>query len=105
MSSELKDFFNACKDHDWYYAQSDDIQVFRDGDRVRKSLFQEAQTNEQKAKIYQAWHDAHFTGPDWKIGTKKAPTPRPEDFGLEPDSPFPEIKRRSLRSKFVEDVR
>jgi hypothetical protein len=48
-------FFNACKNFDWYYNYSDDHRVWRSGEAASKQLLEESKTDPIKSKIYTDW--------------------------------------------------
>jgi hypothetical protein len=51
----IEEFFNACKNFDWYYSYSDDHGVWRRGEARSKELLDESKTDPIKSKIHTDW--------------------------------------------------
>ena len=75
------EYFSACATHDWYYAFSEDMRVYRAGSSAESNLKGEAKSDKVKQAIYDAWHDYYFSGQ--AFGTEKAPKPEIQDFDIE----------------------
>jgi len=73
------EFFNRCKNHDWYYDFSDDYRVWQRGtaarDELRRLIAEAGADRSVFQAIYDKWRDYMFNGPSW--GTEKPPEPQP----------------------------
>jgi hypothetical protein len=58
-------FFNACKNFDWYYDFSDDSRVWRNGTAAKEKLLNEAKSDPIKMKIFTDWNKHMFSGESW----------------------------------------
>lgn len=67
----LKEFDKMLSHHDWYFAFSDDGGVYRSGQRSADALVAISRESEDHAKLFKAWRDLHFTGPNWYPATEK----------------------------------
>lgn len=55
-----REFWTACRLHDWTYMYSDDPGVYRNGKESNEHLWAIAHEDEECKKIYLAWHAYHF---------------------------------------------
>jgi len=74
------EFFNKCKNFDWFYGYSDDYSVYARGEREGTLIVSIAKSDEFLGKIHEAWKNHIYSGPLWKNEAK--PAPKLEDFGL-----------------------
>lgn len=74
----LKEFFDLCASHDWYYSYSDDQRVWRKGQVASGRLSKMAYTSEEHEAIYDAWQTHMFSGVNF--GRKETPKPQWKDF-------------------------
>lgn len=75
------EFFKAAAGHDWYYEMSDDHRYYVAGREHMRQLQADAQGDEVKKKILDAWTAHMFSGTPWN--TERTPRPQLSDFGLE----------------------
>jgi hypothetical protein len=69
----LHAFWEACRDHDWHYENSEDQRVWREGGAVASRLATQATISFEHKRIYLDWKRHHFTGPAY--GTERRPPP------------------------------
>ncbi len=55
-----REYWNACRLHDWQYFMSDDPGVFRDGQDAEDRLLLLAHKDRPLNDIYNQWRDYHF---------------------------------------------
>lgn len=67
------DFYDACEAFDWFYEMSDDSQVWRRGEVVRRALMSHAPEGSENRAIWRAWVDYHYSGEPWSTEKKPAP--------------------------------
>lgn len=75
------EFFKAAAGHDWYHEMSDDHRYYVAGRQNLQRLQADAQGDEVKKAILDAWAAHKFSGEPWK--TEPQPQPQLSDFGLE----------------------
>ncbi|AAQ64357.1 hypothetical protein KVP40.0287 [Vibrio phage KVP40] len=75
--SDDHQFFHDCAGFDWFYQFSDDHSVYLRGERELSKL-KSRMTNERRNKIYEAWCQYMFSGPNF--GLEQHPEPKWEDF-------------------------
>lgn len=61
----LKEFDKMLSHHDWYYAFCDDYSAYMRGQRSADALGAIVRESEDHARLFKAWRDLHFTGPNW----------------------------------------
>ena len=69
----LRDYFDRCEAHDWYFEMSDDHSVWRRGLAADAALRAEAKTDAAKQAILDGWAKHMFTGQPW--GNERAARP------------------------------
>ena len=67
----LKDFDTMLKNHDWFYAFSDDYSVWVHGERAVERLAEITRESDAHAKLFKVWRDSYFTGPNWYPKTEQ----------------------------------
>lgn len=72
MTEDERNFFQSCAGHDWYYGQSDDLEVYQDGRDAEKRLVEEAKTSPVKSIIYDL-HFCKFFGPGSNFNPSSTP--------------------------------
>jgi len=55
-----REYWTACRLHDWFYTYSDDPGVYRAGKEDRNRLMSVANSDEELKAIFLAWQDHHF---------------------------------------------
>lgn len=55
-----RQFWTACRIHDWTYMYSDDPGIYRNGKEQNESLLNAAHDNPALMDIYRAWGEYHF---------------------------------------------
>ena len=55
-----RQFWTACRIHDWTYMYSDDPGVYRNGKEQNEALLNEAHADPALMDIYRAWGEYHF---------------------------------------------
>lgn len=59
-----REYWTACRLHDWHYSYSDDPGVFRNGSESEFNLLALSANNPELSAIYEAWADYHYgSGP------------------------------------------
>jgi len=70
-----KQYFDRCKNFDWYFDFSDDyFGVALPGKRVQEQLEQAYMCFPEWKTIYMAWHDYHYSGDNWEKEQALKPT-------------------------------
>ena len=55
-----RQFWTACRIHDWTYMYSDDPGVYRNGKEENEALLEAAHKNPALMDMYRAWSAYHF---------------------------------------------
>ena len=63
--TDLAEFDKMLRNHDWYFAFSDDHSTYLSGQRSVDALVQIAKESEDHAKLFKGWRDLYFTGSNW----------------------------------------
>lgn len=102
-----REYWTACRLHDWTYMYSDDPGVYRAGREESERLLSIADTSEEHKSIYAAWHAYHFDNaakPDEpKIDPKETEPPKEKmtmTYAITNTVPIPRRKRRVIKSKY-----
>jgi hypothetical protein len=74
----IKEYFEACKNFDWYYSFSDDHRVYTRESANEKKLVAEYKNDPIKEKIFKDWSKHVFSGKGWS--TAQAPKPELENY-------------------------
>lgn len=69
----LHAFWEACRDHDWHYENSEDQRVWREGAAEASRLATQATISREHKRIYLGWKRHHSTGSAY--GTDRLPAP------------------------------
>jgi len=80
-----KQYFDCCKNFDWYFDFSDDyFGVALPGKQQQQQRLEQCYIDHPEWRcIYVAWHDYHYSGDNW--GKEQAPKPTYEMFGIKGD--------------------
>lgn len=71
----LSEYYDLLTSHDWYYAFSDDIRVYRKGEKQEMYLAGIAKRNGISFQnLFDAFHEYHFSGQPY--GTMKKDKPK-----------------------------
>lgn len=93
-----REYWTACRVHDWTYMYSDDPGVYRAGREDRERLEKMARHNPELEKIFIAWHEHHFNSgakPDEpKLEETKTQKKEKMSYQITNAMPVPSRKRR-----------
>lgn len=79
-----KQYFDHCKNFDWYFDFSDDyFGVVLPRRQIQRQLEEAYMCFPEWKPIYMAWHDYYYSGENW--GIEKAPLPTYEMFNIKED--------------------
>lgn len=75
---EIKEFFELCRTHDWFYSFSDDGRIYRKGLSELSTIIAQAKKDPMFDKIYTDWSKYVTSGKAY--GTRRRPKPLVEDY-------------------------
>ncbi len=100
-----REFWTACRLHDWHYMYSDDPGAYRAGREERERLMAVANSGPEFKDIMAAWHAYHFDNAakpnEPKIDLDETPKEKKAmTYEITNKIPLPGAKRREYKSKY-----
>lgn len=99
-----REYWTACRIHDWTYMYSDDPGVYRAGREDRERLESMARKNPELEKIFIAWHAYHFNNaakPDEpKLGTEETTTSKENTMKYQITNAIPVPPRKPRKNTY-----
>ena len=73
MDNLIVEYFNKCRNFDWFYDYSDDYRVYSSGRSAMDELIKEYENNPALKPIFDAWHIYNFSGEHFDIAQQPLP--------------------------------